>query len=124
MRPIRVAAIVAASTVFAACWVDPARDQPARIVAPTAASRAELERVVSHALNGAAVTLAADALVYDSTLIIEPRAYRDAQNNRYMGRDPGAPTRFRLLRHGQRCVLERLGSDSRWPLLNTQCKAE
>ncbi len=82
-------------------------DRPARIVAPTPASRAELERVVSAALDGVAVQLADDALVHDSLLIIEPRAYRDAQNNRIMGRDSGVPTQFRLLKHGEQCILER-----------------
>ena len=125
MIRIRVVGIIATITLSAACWVDPAaRDQPARIVAPTAASRAELERVVSEALNGAAVTLADDALVHDSTLIVEPRAHRDAQNNRIMGRDPGVPTQFRLLKHGEQCVLERIGSEGRWILSGTRCEAE
>jgi hypothetical protein len=116
---------IAAIAALTACKIDSSGDErPARIVAPTSASRAELERAVSAALDGVAVQLADDALVQDSVLIIEPRAYRDAQNNRIMGRDPGVPTQFRLLKHGDQCILERTDTHGRWVLSDTTCEAE
>jgi hypothetical protein len=118
-------AITVAIAALTACKVDSSGDErPARIVAPNPASRAELERVVSAALDGVAVQLADDAFVRDNVLIIEPRAYRDAQNNRIMGRDPGVPTQFRLLKYGEQCILERTDSHRRWVLSDTECEAE
>ena len=125
MRTNRILGIAVALALLAACKADSSREErPARIVAPTATSRAELERVVSAALGGVAVQLADDALVHESRLIIEPRAYRDAQNNRIMGRDPGTPTRFRLLKRGEQCILERLDTQLRWTLADTRCVAD
>ena len=112
--------VIALIPVLAACSVD----RPAKIVAPTPSSRAELERVVSAALGGVAVELADDALVHNSMLSVEPRAYRDAQNNRIMGRDPGTPTQFRLLKHGEQCILERPDTQRRWVLSDTRCVAQ
>lgn len=124
-RSGRILGIIALIPALAACKADTAgADRPARVVAPDPASRAELERVVSAALGGVAIQLADDALVHDSLLNIEPRAYRDAQNNRIMGRDPGAPTQFRLLKRGQQCILERVGAQERWVLSDTHCAAE
>ncbi len=80
--------------------------------------------MVSAAQGGAAVQLADDALVHESVLSIEPLLYRDAQNNRIMGRDTGAPTQFRLLKHGDDCILERIDTQRRWVLADTRCTAE
>ncbi len=99
-------------------------ERPARIVAPTPASRAELERVVSAALDGVAVQLADDAFVDGSLLSVESRTYRDADGNRIMGRDLGKPTQFRLLKHGEQCVVERVGTERRLVLADTRCVAE
>ena len=125
MRSIRIVGITVTLAALTACKVDSSGDEhPARIVAPNPASRAELERVVSAALDGAAVLLADDALVHGSVLIIEPHAYRDAQNNRIMGRDPGVPTQFRLLKRGDQCILEFSDTHRRWVLSDTRCAVE
>jgi hypothetical protein len=96
----------------------------ARIVDPTAESRAELKATVEAALHGADVTLADDALVQSSLLNLGPRLVRDAQNNPIMGRDLGKPIQFELLRVGDACVLELRGTGERWTLSHTQCVAE
>ncbi|MCI0434935.1 MAG: hypothetical protein L0271_15035, partial [Gemmatimonadetes bacterium] len=59
--------------------LDAEQEVPAIVTAPDSASRAELERVVSNALNGVPVTLADDALTRESALTIEHIRPRDAQ---------------------------------------------
>jgi len=128
MRPYYVALTIAVTT--AGCRApDPSppaqpREAPARIAAPTAESRAALKAAVGAALNGADVTLADDAFVHSSLLVVGPKVVRDAQNNPIMGRDLGRPIQFELLRIGESCVLELRATGERWTLSHTQCVAE
>src|SRR5207244_4525833 len=77
-------------------------DNAAVIVHPTAASRAELSRAVSVALQGAPVTLADDALTRDSLLIIEPSHPRDASGLPLNGRERRKPEQFRLVKRDRK----------------------
>ena len=97
------------------------KDLPAVLVSPTAASRAELARVVSRALGGAPVTLADDALTGDGTLLVERAEHRDASGRPLSGRDTGRPEHFRLVREGGRCVLVREETGERYPLDSATC---
>jgi len=99
-------------------------DRPARIVNPTAESRAELQRVVSEMLFGADVTLAAEALTDSSTLIIERSRIRGLDNVPLTGRDLGEPERFTLVMTGMRCVLIHDRNGARYELRETECAAE
>lgn len=102
---------------LSACRTDSVRaDVPALISNPGAASRAELRRVVSRALNSSAVTIADDALTSDSLLIIEPR--------RLTGRELGRPEHFRLVLSGSACALVHEETKSRFDLTETECVAE
>ena len=113
---------VAALLALAACPARSApRDVPAVITNPGAESHAELVRVVSGALRGAAVTIADDALTTDSTLIIERARPRDAAGRPLGGRDRGRPEHFRLVRNASRCVLVRERSGERWTLASATC---
>ena len=94
---------------------------PARLVDPTEASRAELRRIVSDALGGAELTISQDALTRDSLLIIERRVHRDLEHGRVVGRDPGRPEQFRLLRDPRGCLLEHLTTGTRWRLEHATC---
>jgi|SRR5690349_881028 hypothetical protein len=87
---------------------------PAIIDKPTPESRAELARAVSSALNGAAVTLADDALTRDSSLIIE-KAHLS-------GRDFGRPEHFRLVKMGEHCALVHERTGKRTTLASTTCE--
>ena len=98
-------------------------DAAAVIVHPTAASRAELSRAVSLALQGAPVTLADDALTRASLLVIEPAHPRDASGLPLSGRDRGRPEQFRLVKSGARCVLIRHSTGQRRVLQSTTCEA-
>ncbi|HEY6598478.1 MAG TPA: hypothetical protein VIZ30_04170 [Pseudomonadales bacterium] len=119
-RPSRAVGIVVLLPMLVACTAE----RPARIVAPTPESRAELQRVVSAALDGVAVQLADDAFVNGSLLSVEPRAFRDADGTRIMGRDLGTPTQFRLVKHGEQCIVERVDTERRLVLADTRCVAE
>jgi hypothetical protein len=109
----------------AACKVNPAReDRPARIVNPTAESRAELQRVVSDMLFGADVVLADDALTTSSVLIVERSHRRSLDSPPLSGRDLGQPERFQLVTTGKKCVLIHGNDQARYELLETECVAE
>jgi hypothetical protein len=99
-------------------------ERPARITAHTAESRAELERVVSDALDGAGVLLADDALTESSLLTVERSAHRDARGVRVQGRELGAPEQFRLVHTGEGCVLIHLNTSQRVALTETDCAPE
>ena len=117
MRYSNALAAIGAMVLLSACQVAAVRaDAPARIINPTAESRAELLRAVSDALDGRPVTIADDALVKDSSLIIEPKLLT--------GRDLRRPEHFELLLSGSRCVLVHQGTRARIPLKETTCVAE
>jgi hypothetical protein len=113
-------ALVLASLALAAC----AHELPARIVDPTASSRAELARVVSDALGGAPVALADDALTRESLLVIERKPPRDALGRPLGGRELGRPERFRLFRTDSACVLVHESDGRHYVLAATSCIAE
>jgi len=122
VKRIRVVLIGSAVIGVSACTIDAEQsDIPALIVSPTAESRAELLRVVSGAVGDVDVTLAGNALTTDSMLIIERKPHRDLQHGRIMGRDPGRPEHFRLVKHGDRCTLVQESTGERWPLVQTSC---
>jgi hypothetical protein len=97
---------------------------PARIVNPTDASRAELERVVSDMLFGADVTLADDALTESSVLILERGRVQSMTNPPLSGREMREPERFQLVTDGERCFLIHGEDRARYELRDTECVAE
>ena len=119
-----VAAVIAAAAVAdsGACAQRTAQpDVPATLTAPTDDTRAELLRVVGGAMNGAPVTLAADALTNDDTLIVERGAGRDARAMNLGGREMGKPDHFRLVKRGSSCVLIHVESGRRLTLHAATC---
>jgi hypothetical protein len=99
-------------------------DRPARIVDPSDESRAELQTVVSEALHGADVMLAADALTQSSLLIIERRKIQSLDNPPLSGRDLGRPEHFQLVTTGSQCVLIHESTKARYELTETGCVQE
>jgi hypothetical protein len=122
-RAIAGAALaVAALLGWAACATASGReDRPAVLTTPTADSRAELARRVSAALHGAPVTIAADALTRESTLIVERTPRRTADGVPLSGRETGRPEHFRLVKQGSRCVLVHERTGERWTLKAATC---
>ena len=116
---------ICSALVLGACNMNAVHeDRPARIVDPSDASRAELQQVVSGALNGADVLLAEDALTGSSVLIIERRKTGSLDNPPLSGRDLGRPERFRLVTSGAECVLIHEKDSARYALHETDCAAE
>jgi hypothetical protein len=96
-------------------------DAPAVIVAPTAASRKELARVIRAALHGVPVTLADDALTTSNTLSLEHADIRDQAGRPLNGRELSRPETFELFMRGSRCVLVRSKNGHAWRLHHTRC---
>jgi hypothetical protein len=124
MRRIAWCATWAAPLVLiGACESLSAREpQPAVLTHTSAQSFAELNRVVSLALNGAPVRLADDALTHDGVLIIDRAQARDAVGLPLNGRELGRPEQFRLVKQGRQCILIQRRTGRRWILKYTNCE--
>jgi len=117
-------AFAAAVTVLAGCKTNAIHgEQAARIVDPTDESRAALQDTVNALLN-TDVTLADDALVNSSLLIIERNVPRKIDSPPAQGRIMDMPIQFQLVTDGSDCVLIDKRDDSRHRLDNTVCAAE
>jgi hypothetical protein len=120
----RLAGCALALFGLAACQGAAAPPVPARLVAPDAATRAELQRAVAQALGDSDVILGEQALVDSSVLLVEHRRRMTPDGTRLMGRELETPERFRLYREGDRCVLEHERSGHRFPLAGAECAPE
>jgi hypothetical protein len=98
-------------------------DRAARIINADDASRAALQSAVNDALN-TNVTLADNALIESSVLIIERSPPRSMHSLPTQGRNMEAPIQFRLVINREDCVLIDQRDRSRYKLENTSCDAE
>lgn len=98
-----------------------ASDRSALLVAPSAATRAELARALSAALNGASIRLADDALTSDSALIVTRMQRRDAAGRPILGRSSERPERFDLVKRADECILIHERTGRRWILHSAHC---
>jgi hypothetical protein len=122
LRRLRPLVAMAVLDLLPACTRLSAQDDlPAVIAEAGAASRAELARVVSEALDGAPVMLAEDALVHADRLVIERARSRDPAGRTLDGRIVEPPERFRLVRSGAQCVLIRERDGARFALRGIRC---
>lgn len=76
------------------------------IADPSAQGHAELIAVIAQRLHRTDVLIADDALMRDSTLIIEPVRPRDTQGQLLNGRETRLPEHFTLLKRGSHCYLQ------------------
>lgn len=113
--------MLGSALILAACASTAGREAPAVLTQPSAQTGAELVRVVSAALNVASVTVAADALIRDSLLVIERTSVHDANGRRAQGRELGRPEQFQLLLVGKRCVLLHVRTGVRYELAGVSC---
>ena len=111
------------SGLFSCQTVATAYDKPARITAPTDASRAALQQTVNAALN-TNVTLADDALTNSSLLVIERAMPRSMDGSPAQGRTMEMPFQFRLVINGDDCILIDQRDESRHVLQDTSCIAQ
>jgi hypothetical protein len=118
---VSILGTVAGVLALASCHARAPQDAPAVIASPSPESRAELRRVVSEALGGAPVTLADDALVRETTLVVERARARDAEGRPLDGREKRRPEHFRLVKSGDSCVLVHEQTGRRFPLSGVTC---
>ncbi len=97
-------------------------DVPARVINPTEASRAALQRVVDDAL-GTTVMITNDALTTSNILTIERRPPATPEGRLATGRNMEPAIQFRLVSNAGRCILIDTRDDSRHPLESTTCIA-
>ena len=122
MFDLRKIVVLGTIVLLAACRSPIAeKDISALIVEPTANSRAELLGVVSEALDHAEITLADDALVHASQLIITRKQHKTIQNGVLLGRSYEFPEHFNLVLNQGRCMLIRKKTGKRWQLKQTRC---
>jgi hypothetical protein len=98
-----------------------AEPEPAVLTDLNAESRAELNRVVSGALHGTPVRLAADALTHESVLVVDRVRPRDTESLPLDGRALGKPEHFRLVKQASRCILIQERTARRWILKSARC---
>ena len=98
-------------------------EQPAVLVDPTDAVRAELRAALTAALGQAPVAIADDALTQTNVLIIERAPVRDLEGRPLDGRvlDPTVH-RFELVMVSGECLLVRPSDAWRMRLASAQCR--
>jgi hypothetical protein len=96
-------------------------DEPAVIINPSAANLRELERVISEALHGVAVTLAHDALTTSNMISLEHPNPRDQAGRPFDGRELARPETFALFKRESRCVLVQTKTGRAWTLHHVRC---
>lgn len=110
---------------LAACSTSDLRtDVPALLTNPSEDTRLEIEQSVSAALDGAKMTVAADALTQSSVLTIEQGKNRSVERPAELGRNLGRPEHFQLVVDGPQCVLVHRRTGLHWILRQSECVAE
>ena len=121
MKQVRHSVLVSIVLFTGACQSLPEQyDQPARIINPTSASRAELQDAVNRAV-GVEVLLAESALTDRSVLVIERSPPPTMENPVPAGRIMERPIRFRLVINEEDCVLIDERNDARYLLQSATC---
>jgi len=99
-------------------------DVPALLTNPSEDTRLEIEQSISAALDGAKITIAADALTKSSVLTIEHGMRRSIDRAAELGRNLGRPEHFQLMVDGPQCVLVHQRTGLHWILRKSECVAE
>jgi hypothetical protein len=120
----RVFAVALALTIAAGCGHLAAEDeQPAVLVDPTDAVRAELRAALTAALGQAPVAIAGDALTQTNVLIIDRAPVRELENRPLDGRVlESTAQRFELVLASGECVLIRPSDAWRMRLTTATCR--
>ncbi len=122
---LRTGSCVILVSWLAACSTSDLRtDVPALLTNPSEDTRLEIEQSVSAALDGAKITVAADALTQSSVLTIEQGKNRSIERPAELGRNLGRPEHFQLMIDGPQCVLVHRRTGLHWILRQSECVAE
>lgn len=122
---MHLARLIMAAMTIAGCSAPQLNpDVPALRTSDSAASKTEIEQILATAMNGRSVTIAEDALMQRSTLILEQETQQRIGSPREPGRNYGRPDHFQLVLDGRRCFLVHEETGLRWMLKETTCEAE
>jgi hypothetical protein len=106
--------LLALCAVLPACATPGApADAPARLSAQTPEAHAEIAQTITAALHRDQVTIADDAFVAASSIMIEPAHLE--------GRETRRPERFSLIKRDAHCVLKRESTGEEWELKQARC---
>jgi hypothetical protein len=125
VRVVRPAGLVGAllgSCLSAADGATGLAEQPAVITNPSAATRAELLKIIRGALRNGQLMLADDALLSSSVILIERTRRVDPSGLLANGRELGRPEQFALVRRGEKCILIQSRTQARWILHQSWCR--
>lgn len=120
---MRLALPVLALGLLACAGTEVAKEEPARLLDPSAEARAELRSVVAAAVGQADILLAEDALTTTDVLSLEPAARAARPELRLPPEAETGTLHFRLLLQEGRCVLLAPDSGRRWTLQKARCEA-
>lgn len=118
MRPLAIISLVCA--FLAGCAASPQGGEHPAVLTQQASNALVLQAAMQRML-GRAVTLAPDALMRESTLLVEPVGVM-ANGQRIDGREARPPERFTLLRSEGECVLVRASTGERLVLHGADCR--
>jgi len=117
--------LVILAAVIAACSTPAVQPEyPALLTNPSPTTLLEIERTLSTAMDGAKVSIAADALTTSSHLTIEQSMIRSMDQQPELGRNLGRPDHFQLIIDGPQCVLVHEKTGLHWLLNTVECIAE
>ncbi|WP_226663300.1 hypothetical protein [Microbulbifer aggregans] len=122
----KIVTLTGLSVALTACGSLSANEQevPALITGATPEARAELQRALVEANNGAPVTIADSAFRESSLMILEQGRLADSSQRLLSGRDLGKPKSFTLVSRGGDCWLVRNEDGQRWHLESIKCIPE
>ena len=125
---IKTSVAVVAAILGTGCQtVPPTKGEPALLVNASPKVTAEIQDVVSAALNGTRVTIAPDVLTKSSTLSMEKPEFRSPAGDPIMGRRMETPAdasdQFTLSKSNKKCVLTHEKTGVSYALRHVKCKA-
>lgn len=107
-----------------ACSVKPSIETKALLIQTSESIRQEITLAVTDLLKGKPVTLAPDAFMKTSRLLIERKAHLDKQGLPIQGRSLEIPEAFILVKQGKTCLIKHEKSQQVITLSNVKCKPE
>jgi hypothetical protein len=124
-RPLLLTTLVVWAGLVAGCQSKPYSDfKPAVLSDSSAKSHSKLVEVISDELSTKPVTIAKNAFVDKSWIMVTKQARQTIDNHNIQGRDMQQPVKFQLMKNDNHCYLV-LGSNvKRWQLDNLSCRYE
>ncbi len=126
MASIKISLVMATAIFGTGCQtVPPSKGEPALLTNASPKVTAELQDVISKALNGVKVTIAPDVLTKSSVLSVEKPEFRSLAGDPIMGRRMEMPEdaldQFSLGKSKSKCVLTHEKTGKTYVLKHARC---